>query len=275
MKLADLIKNIAIPLISVVTAVMVGLLNHQVSKNDQELRKRDQELKIRDQKLQHRLGEIDLLVKKTKEEREERESNQEFNLKIYDIVTKSIEENNARKQETAKAFVVVMVEEPLRSSLLNVLKQGGAPAVKRNISKILEAEEKFQTNVATVPEQNRVEDSTYKWGNWDFDIFWCSTSGAKAKAQAQTIGEQLAAEGAEGRIRIRELPESINAKSGYQIDGYAIRRNSNEKEKKAATALKSLAENALEKSGINATFTQSVTRQNTPWYISAFLCPSS
>jgi hypothetical protein len=39
MKLADLIKNIAIPLISVVTAVMVGILNHQVSKNDLELRK--------------------------------------------------------------------------------------------------------------------------------------------------------------------------------------------------------------------------------------------
>jgi hypothetical protein len=266
MKLADLIKNIVIPLISVATAVMVGFLNHQVSENDLKLRERDQELR-------QRLGEIDLLVKKTKEEREERESNQDFNLKIYDIVTKSLEENDARKQETAKAFVVVMVEEPLRSSLLNVLKQGGAPEVKQNISKILEAEEKFQTNVAMVPEQKRVETSTYTWGEWDFDIFWCSTSGAKAKAQAEIIGEQLVAEGAEGRIRIRELPESINAKSGYQIDGYAIRRNSNEIE--TAAALQSLAENALDKSGSKTTFTQSLTRQSTPWYVSAFLCPSS
>ena len=266
MKPADLMKNIVIPLISVATAVMVGILNHQVSKNDLELRTRDQEL-------QDRLGEIDLLVKRTKEEREERESNQDFNLKIYEIVTKSLDENNARKQETAKAFVVVMVEEPLRSSLLNVLKQGGEPAVKRNISKILEAEEKFQTSVATVPEQKRVEASTYNWGEWDFDIFWCSESGAKAKAQAEIIGEQLVAEGAEGRIRIRELPESINAKSGYQIDGYAIRRNSNEKE--AAAALKSLAEKTLEKSGSKSTFSLSLTRQSTPWYISAFLCPSS
>lgn len=266
MKHADLIKNIAIPLVSVVTAVMVGILNHQVSKNDLELRTRDQEL-------QQRLGEIDLLVKKTKEEREERESNQDFNLKIYDIVTKSLEENNARKQETAQAFVVVMVEEPLRTSLLNVLKQGGEPSVRKNISKILEAEEKFQTNVALVPDQKRVAASTYNWGKWDFDIFWCSTSGAKAKAQAESIGEQLAAEGAKGSIRIRELPESINAKSGYQIDGYAIRRNSNETE--AAAALKSLAEQASERSGSKSTFTESLTRQSTPWYISAFLCPSS
>ena len=81
------------------------------------------------------------------------------------------------------------------------------------------------------------------------------------------------AEGAKGRIRIRELPDSINAKSGYQIDGYAIRRNSNEKE--AAVALKLLAEQALEKSGNRSIFNLSLTRQSTPWYISAFLCPGS
>jgi hypothetical protein len=265
-KVAEFIKNIAIPLISVITAVMVGILNHQVSVNDHELRSRDQQL-------QERLGEIDLFVKKSKEEREERESNQDFNLKIYEIVTKSLEESSAQKQEAAKAFVVVMVNEPLRSSLLNVLKQGGEPTVKQKIGQILEAEEKFKSNVAVVPEKKREEASSYNWGEWDFDIFWCSASGTKAKVQAELIGEQLVAEGAKGRIRVRELPDSINAKSGYQIDGYAIRRNSNEKE--AAAALKLLAEQALEKSGNRSTFNLSLTRQNTPWYISAFLCPSS
>ena len=80
MKLIQLIKDVAIPLISVGTAVMVGILNYQVSTNDQALR-------IRDQQLEERIGEIDLLVKKSKEEREERESNQDFNIKIYDIVS--------------------------------------------------------------------------------------------------------------------------------------------------------------------------------------------
>lgn len=265
MKFSEFIKSIVIPLISVITAVMVGLLNHQVSENDLELR-------ARDQLLQQRLGEIDLLVKRSKEDREERESNQDFNLRIYEIVTKSLEENSAQKQEAAKAFVVVMVNEPLRSSLLNVLKQGGEPTVKLKIGQILEAEEKFQSYAAVVPEKKREEASSYNWGDWDFDIFWCTASGTKAKAQAKLIGEQLVAEGSKGRIRIRELPDSINAKSGYQVEGYAIRRNSNEKE--AATALKLLAEQTLEKSGDKSTFNLSLTGQNTPWYISAFLCPS-
>jgi len=279
MKIDELVKNTIIPLISVATAFMVGYLNLSVSKSDEEFKKRDQELqqqlKLSDQKLQERLSEIDLMVKKNKEEREERESNQDFNLKIYEIVTQSLEEKNAQKQEAAKAFVVVMVDEPLRSSLLNVIKQGGAPEVKKDIGKILEAEEKFQTSAAIVPDKKRDEVSTYQWGNWDFDIFWCTESGPNAKKQAELIGEQLVAENAKGRIRIRELPESINAKSGYQINGYGIRRNANKEETKTADALKKLAEKSLAEIDIKTSFNVSVSRQDTPWYISSFVCPSN
>ena len=266
MKFRVILRDVAIPLISVGTAVMVGILNFQVSKNDQSLR-------IRDQQLKERMGELDLLVKKSKEEREERESSQDFNLKIYDIVAKSLEDGKPKKQEAAKAFVVVMVEEPLRSSLLNVLKEGGDPSVKAKIGRILEQEEKFQSNVSTAPVKKREETPSYNWGEWDLDVFWCATSGDAAKKQAEAIGEQLVAEGAKGRIRARELPGSINAKSGYQVQGYAIRRNSNEIE--AAEALKRLAEKTRKNHGVPAEFNVGLTRQSTPWYISAFVCPSS
>jgi hypothetical protein len=68
------------------------------------------------------LSAINAQVTLNKEERDERESNQDFNLKIYKIVTQLLEEQNAKKQEVAQAFVVVMVDEPLITSLLNVLK---------------------------------------------------------------------------------------------------------------------------------------------------------
>jgi hypothetical protein len=264
MKLEDFIKNAVIPLISVVTAFMVAWLNYSVNE--------------RDHKIQEELTKINAQVTLNKEEREERESNQDFNLKIYEIVTKSLEEKNAQKQEAAKAFVVVMVEEPLRSSLLNVLKQGGAPEVQKNISEILQAEQKFkqevtlQTNVVAAVETNKVK-PTYNWGQWDFDIFWCTSSGPAANLQAEKIGAQLAAEGSEGRIRIRELPESINAKAGYQISGYGIRRNNNKNETEAANALKKLAEEVLQKDGIKPSFNISVSYQDTPWYVSVFVCP--
>ena len=166
-----------------------------------------------------------------------------------------------------------MVEEPLRSSLLNVLRQGGAPEVKASIGRILEQEEKFQNKVSTAPDRIREDTPSHKWGEWDLDIFWCSLSGDIAKQQAEIIGEQLLAEGAKGRIRIRELPDSINAKSGYQVKGYAIRRSNNERE--TANALKLLAEKSLKNKGVQAEFSLGLTRQSTPWYISAFVCPSS
>lgn len=265
MKLLDFIKDAVIPVVSVVTAVMVAVLNYQVSSNEQALRERDL-------LLEERLAEIDLLVKQSQEQRQERESNQSFNIKIYDIVTQSLEEGNAQKQAAAKAFVIVMVDEPLRSSLLNVLKQGGNSELKADIGRILEQEQRFQSKSASklVAQQNVVP--SYKWGEWDFDIFWCSASGPAAKAQAELIGKQLLAEQARGRVRVRELPESINAKSGYQVDGYAIRRNSNEEV--TALALKALAESALQNTDANnANFRLGLTRQSTPWYISVFVCP--
>lgn len=257
MNITGFIKEIGIPLISVGTAVMVGLLNFKVSQNDQELKER--------------ISALDLLVTKAKEERAERESNQNFNIKIYDIVTESLEEANPKKQQAASALVVVMVEEPLRSSLLNVLWQGGNPEVKANIGKVLEQEGKFQSNVATIPAVSRSDTSTYAWEDWDLDIFWCASSGQSAEKQAELIGEQLVAEGAKGRIRIRELPDSINAKAGFQIQGYAIRIN--ESEQSIGNALKKLAENSLEKNGIRSEFNIGLSRQNTDWYVSAFVCP--
>lgn len=265
MKFEDLFKNTIIPLISVVTALMVAWLNYSVNE--------------RDHKIQEELSKINTQVTLNKEEREERESNQKFNLKIYEIVTQSLEEKNARKQEAAQAFVVVMVEEPLRTSLLSVLKQGGAPEVQKNIGEILQAEKKFkdqkiaQTTISVTPDMTATVTPTYQWGEWDFDIFWCTGSGAAAKQQAELIAKQLLAEGSKGRIRIRELPESINAKAGYQISGYGIRRNNNKDETEAAGALKNLAETVLDKNGVKTTFDVGISNQSTPWYISSFLCP--
>jgi len=265
MKIGDFISKVGIPLISVLTALMVAWLNYSVNE--------------RDLKIQAELNAINAQVTLNKEERNERESNQDFNLKIYEIVTQSLEEQNAKKQEAAQAFVVVMVDEPLRSSLLNVLKQGGAPEVQKNIGKILQAEEKFKyettlnTNSVVTPAPNKTVKPSFQWNDWDFDVFWCTESGSAAMKQANLISEQLLAEGSKGRIRVRELPDSINAKAGYQISGYGIRRNNNKAEIDAANAFKSLAETVLDSNDIKTTFSISVSNQNTPWYVSAFVCP--
>ena len=66
MKFGDFISKVAIPFISVITAAMVAWLNYSVDE--------------RGRKIQAELSEINAQVTLNKEEREERESNQEFNL---------------------------------------------------------------------------------------------------------------------------------------------------------------------------------------------------
>lgn len=259
MSFIDALKNIGVPVVTAITAAMVAILNFQMSAQDAAMR----------EQLQH----FETVLKEAQEQRQERESHQSFSFRIYDIVVKSIEEDDPRKQEVATAFVVVMVEEPLRTSLLNVLKQGGTEKVKQEVGQILAAEQRFVSKTSSVePVKVRAEKSSYPWQQWDIDLFWCSTSGEQAKTDAGLIAEQLLAEDASGRIRIRELPESINAKSGYQIDGYAIRYSSDELQ--VAKALQYLSDNVLSSQQAKGRFNLTLTTQKTPWYLSVFLCPA-
>ena len=217
------------------------------------------------------MADLDQVMRESKDQREERESNQKFNLKIYDIVTDSLEKKDEKKQAAAKAFIVVMVEEPLRTSLLSVLEQGAESRIKKEVSRILSEEMRFKEEIsATLVNKDKIQPS-YTWADWDFDIFWCASSGIVAESQATLIAERLIAEEAKGRIRVRKLPESKNAQNGYRAFGYEIRRNSNEIN--VADALGQLSNGVLDNNKIK--FTYRTTTQKTPWYISTFICPSS
>jgi hypothetical protein len=245
-KSAKIIKDFLVPLLTAITAISVVFLNHSVSKTNITIEEKFKEIE---------------------NQREERESLQGFNLKIYEIVANSIKTGDLQQQEAAKAFVVVMVNEPLRSSFLNVLKQGGTPEIKEDVGQIIEQENKF--NSENIDASSIEQTQRFNWEDWDYDIFWCTSSGSLAESQANQIQNALLSEGAKGSVRVRELPESINARSGYQIRGYAIRKNEGEEEQ--AQALKSLSEKTL--ANVDAIFTVGVSTQVTSWYISAFVCP--
>ena len=256
-KLGGLIQNVLVPIITVGTALMVAWLNYSVSKVDQDLKEQ--------------IASVDLAIKEARDERDKINSEREFNFKIYDLVQKSIEEENQRKQEVAKQFVIVMVDGELRKRLLGVLEAGGTPEVRKETARLIEKENKFDIQQAEVYSLTKQKPS-FNWEDWDYDVFWCETSGDEAKLQAEAIVSQLKSEGAKGRLRARELPASVNAKTGYKISGYAIRRSDNEIPQ--ATALQKLSERVLSQNGYSVVFNQQPTNSKTKWYISTFLCPN-
>jgi hypothetical protein len=170
----------------------------------------------------------------------------------------------------ARQFVIVMVDGELRNRLLGVLETSGTAAVQKETAQILQKERVFERE-ADVLSDPRATSPSFNWEDWDYDVFWCETSGPPAKAQAASIKTQIESEGAKGRIRVRELPASVNAKPGYGVAGYAIRRSENEAPQ--AHALKTLAEKVLADAGFTATFDLQPASESTQWYISAFICP--
>lgn len=256
-KIGSFLQNILLPIVTVGTATMVAWLNYSVSQVDQQLK--------------GQIAAVDIAIKEAKDERERLQAEREFNFKIYDLVQRSIEENNERKQEVAKQFVLVMVDGELRKRLLGVLEAGGTPSIQRETALVIAQERAFDSQEEQTLRTQRRDMPSFDWEDWDYDIFWCSSSGESAREQAQLIRDQLENEGAEGRIRVRELPPSVNAKSEYKISGYAIRRGEDEIDQ--AKALEKLSERVLSENGYPASFEQQPTSQRTRWYISAFVCP--
>jgi hypothetical protein len=105
------------------------------------------------------------------------------------------------------------------------------------------------------------------WRDFSYDIFWCTTGGKPAEGQAQKLAEHIKRDlKPTARVRVRRLPESINAGPGYRISGYVIRQNADEDQ--AAAYGEQSGREAL---GVN--FLRSLSMQPTPGYLSLFICP--
>jgi hypothetical protein len=252
-KLVTFIKDGVVPIVTVATAIMVALLQNSVSK------------------VQNQFRQSELKMKEFEQMRIERESFQAFNLKIYDAVKNSLEskasaQEQAAMQQVAVALVIAMpVDTSLRAGLLNVLMQSNQTdqSVKAQITKLVKSEQSFRDEEADLGEENKSAD----WKAWNYDIFWCETSGRTAMEKADMIKSAMERNGLSGRLRVRMLPSSINLRAGYQINGFEIRHNIWEKEQ--SISLQALVEKMLP----DHKFRLRTVSQNTPNYMSIFICP--
>lgn len=214
------------------------------------------------------LKQAEFKLKASEENRDNRESVEKKQLMVYEAVVKSLESGDSKRQRVSKALVTSMLEDPLRTELLTVLAESTSPEIKKEAQSTLALESAFKVEEATV--QAPQPQIPSKWEDWDFDIFWCERSGENARVQAEKIKKQLEGEGAKGRLRVRLLPDSLNARPGYQHNGYVIRYNLGEEEQ--SNRFKMLADKVI---GSSAAFIPSLSHQSTKWYLSAFVCPTN
>jgi|SRR5882672_2013087 len=250
MKFSDFLTGVVVPLVTAVTGILVFSVDSRVKTFD---------LKLKDREAM-RLDSA--------EQRQASQQQVDLRFRIYDAVTKSLESNDTRKQEVATQLVIAMLDtkDALRSGLLEVLKVQAAPPVQEAAKVALRDASKFvDQQPAPAPFATA---SSNDWTSYNLDLFWCSSAGTSAQDRANQIEEALRKAGAKGRLRVRELPATINASPGYQITGLMIRREENEES--VAQDVKKIADPA---SGDPNGFLLTYSRQGTPGYMSLFVCP--
>jgi hypothetical protein len=194
------------------------------------------------------------------------EAERELNFKIYSSIADALESGDEKRVLAVRGIVQAMASESIRPAFLQALE----PAMQRVFAKeelaVTSPTIAQQTNASTESQSITTDGS---WGEWDFDIFWCASSGVEAENISSKIVYALENAGAKGRIRSRILPETVNQRSGYQVKGFQIGRSENEIEmanklKEFVTSLPGLE---------NITVKEKTTSQKTAWYISMFICP--
>ena len=218
-----------------------------------------------------------------------------FDIRIYEEVLKSLtskdDEFRLRHQSAALALVVTIGQEPLRCALLRTFDEAitsdpDVIAMAQNYLKDADEDCDFEGNTtqevasveisdaeSEVPVQPERQDSQpsndFDWSSWRIDLFYCESSKSGPQA-ARVAREALVNRGANAGVRVRPLPDATNARSGYDIEGYVIRRGPDEKE--VADELRDVMMQSGSTSGGVVDIQPS--SQGTYKYVSAFFCPN-
>lgn len=208
--------------------------------------------------------------------------------RLYDYTAKAIDECALPVRSSAKARMI--------TSLIDAaLQDGGSEGeLKAALSRAL-ADSKCDAEVVVAAAQVEVQaeaiarqarlDGTASaplpanradWANFDIDVFWCETSGPRARTEAERLVGMLLEDpdrraSGKSRTRIRVLtPGRADALSQRPREGHLVYANADPAEQAVARQLKTVADRTL---GIRSEIRTST--QDTRYYVSYFVCPAS
>jgi hypothetical protein len=205
------------------------------------------------------------------------ESKNKWDFKVYDSVIGVVNSKDEGKILAVKVMVEHVASDELKNDLIKIVNNELEKIFETQDSRIKMAAGQVTATKAFKPEEEAVASpvepsealpAKVNWGSWDIDIFWCEASGAAAKEQADQLKYVIENDGAKGRIRSRILPEVTNKRPGYGVKGYQIRPNANELA--FANEVNQFVD-TLTNGDVSFEIKQS--SQNTPWYLSLFICP--
>lgn len=196
------------------------------------------------------------------EDRQRLSAERDVNLKVYEAVVGALQDSAPRRQEIARSLVYALVRDSgFQQGLIQALRQEAVPAVQRVIERDIAFDDALRQSRAaalTLPRRQGVS---------RIDLFWCEAGGDAARQSMESTRDRLVQAGySQEGIRVRNLPASVNARPGYQVSGYQVRFEDDERgvgEQLAGVLGKATAASVVLKQ----------IPAQTPGYVSAFACP--
>jgi hypothetical protein len=199
------------------------------------------------------------------EDRQRITGERDVNLKVYELVVSALQDSSRRRQEIARSLVFAMVtDSSLQRGFLEALQAQGVPSIQQVVANDISFDD------ATRQARAAASLPPASGGGSRVDLFWCESSGRPAKDFMQAVQAALRSAGfADGRVRVRSLPATVNTRPGYHVAGYQVRYEPGE-QNEAAKVREAMG--AAIRGGGAESVTMRLTTTPTPGYISAFAC---
>lgn len=251
--MADISSNTTMAALSGISAIMLGWIGVGVQRQ-KNAAEQSSELSR-------------LTLAQFTEERQRTAGQRDVELKVYDAVVGALQEGSFRRQVVARSLINAMViDTVLQRGLLEALHQQAEPAVRESVRVDLAFDQ--STRVARTIAADARPAASNRVAR--VDLFWCETSGPDAQRIMNAVRNDLPAKGfSQNAVRVRRLPASINSRPGYNVGGYQVRF---EREERQSAELVQ-QELAAKLGAGGAAVAQVVIGAQTPGYLSAFACP--
>lgn len=223
---------------------------------------------------ERRLKETETRLKDAEARLRETESVRKLTFDLYSEVKLVLANKGAseRDENALRVLLETLAEDPFRSKLLDVLAAGARSASVKQLAEESSTffKDEAQRTAALSPDAPPAPAAAPApagaagIGNFDVDVFYCTTDRARQEALAMRI-VALKTPAESGRWRPRLLPDSINQQPGYRVAETEIRYNA-PTEEAVARQLK----DRLAAAGIAARLR--TTQTPTRWYVSVFAC---
>lgn len=249
-------KELGAPVLSAIAAILSVTVGIFASAQD---------VRLKEVRFQLESVEKDAAARRL--ERTDREA---LTFKLFEAVRASLASGNASEQRAVAALVTTLADSAFAVDLLGAMQQQATGEVRTEIGAQLSATREFDVvqSQASPPPPAAAPGGPAAAPSWRCDVFWATRGGGGARQLADAAQRALRREWGDFSVRVRELPDLVNARAGYRAAGYEIRHDGNELER--AKRMKVLLDPLVAGRG---EFKLRSVGSPTPGYLSVFVNP--